>query len=189
MLPYVDDIFVVGYSQQYESVLTDLRKEFQTINLKICDRKCEIYLPSAKKNNVNRFSVPIVSPGVDILGVPIGNDSNVQSRCSKSAAAGKGLCSQLLNLNDHLNALLLLRHCHVPTLNHLARCVPPPVLHQACHIHDQLSRDIFAAILGLSALDELTWKQASLKMKLEGFGITNLTQISAAALWVRDAIR
>ena len=86
-----------GYSQQYESVLTDLRKEFQTINLKICDRKCEIYLPSAKENNVNRFSVPIVPSGVDIFGVPIGNDSYVQSRCSKSAAAGEGLCSQLLN--------------------------------------------------------------------------------------------
>ena len=181
ILAYLDDIFVVGYSQQYESVLTDLRKEFQTIYPKICDRKCEIYLPSAKENNVNRFSVPIVSSGVDILGVPIGNDSYVQSRCNKSAAAGEGLCSQLLYLNDPQSALLLLRYCHVPTLNHLARCVPPPVLHQAFHIHDQLSRDTFAAILGLSALDELTWKQASLKIKLGGFGITNLTQISAAA--------
>ena len=56
----------------------------------------------------------------------------------------------------------------------------PPVLHQAFHIHDQLSRDTFAAILGLSALDELTWKQASLNIKLGGFGITNLTPISAA---------
>ena len=124
---------MVGYSQQYESVLTNLRKEFQTINLKICDRKCEIYLPSAKENNVNRFSVPIVSSGVDILGVPIGNDSYVQSRCSKSATAGEGLCSQLLNLNDPQSALLLLPYCHVPTLNHLARCVPPSVLHQASH--------------------------------------------------------
>ena len=172
---------MVGYSQQYGSVLTDLRKEFQTIHLKICDRKCEIYLPSAKENNVNRFSVPIVSSGVDILGVPIGNDSYAQSRCSKSAAAGESLCSQLLNLNDPQSALLLLWYCHVPTLNHLARCVPPPVLHQASHIHDQLSRDTLAAILGLSALDELRWKQASRKIKLGGFGITNLTQISAAA--------
>ena len=70
----------------------------------------------------------------------------------------------------------------MPTLNHLARCVPPPVLHQASHIDDQLSRDTFAVILGLSALDELTWKQASLKIKLGGSGITNLTQISTAAL-------
>ena len=180
---------MVGYSQQYESVLTDLQKEFQTINLKICDRKCEIHLPSAKENNVNRFSVPIVLYDVDILGVPIGNDPYVQSRCNKSAAAGEGLCSQLFNLNDPRSALLLLWYCHVPTPNHLARCVPPPVLHQASHTHDQLSRDTFAAILGLSALDELTWKQASLQIKLGGFGITNLTQISAAALWVHGAIQ
>ena len=166
----------VGYSQQYESVLIDLRKEFRTINLKICDRKCEIYLPSAKENNKNRFSVLIVLSGVDIIGVPIGNGFYVQSRSSKSAAAGEGLCSQLLNLNDPQSALLLLWYCHVLTLNHLARCVPPPVLHQASHIHDQLSRDTFAAILGLSALDELTWKQAFLKIKLGGSGITNLMQ-------------
>ena len=109
--------------------------------LEICDRKCEIYLPSANEINVNRFSVPIVLSGVDIFGVPIGNDFYVQSRCSKSAAAGEGFYSQLLNLNDPQSALLLLRYRHVSTLNHLARSVPPPVLHQACHFHDQLSRD------------------------------------------------
>ena len=51
-----------------------------SVCLSVYDRKCEIYLPSAKENNVNRFSVPIVSSGVDILGMPIGNDSYVQSR-------------------------------------------------------------------------------------------------------------
>ena len=84
---------MVGYIQQHQSVLTDLRKEVQTINLKICDRKCEIYLPSAKQNNVNRFSVPIVSSDVDIIVVSIGNDFYVQSRFSKSAAAGVLNCS------------------------------------------------------------------------------------------------
>ena len=121
--------------------------------------------------------------------MPTGNDSYVQSRCIKSAAAGEGLCSQLLKLNDPQSALLLLRYCHVPTLKNLARSVPPPVLHLASRIHDQLSRDTFAAILGLSALDELTWKQASLKIKLGGFGITNLTQISAAAFVGHSAIQ
>ena len=64
------------------------------------DSVCLSVLSSAKENNVNRVSVPIVSSGVDIRGVPIGNDCYVQSRCSKSAAAGEGLCSQLLNLNN-----------------------------------------------------------------------------------------
>ena len=35
--------------------------------------------------------------------------------------------------------------------------------------------------MGSSARDKLTWKQASLKIKLGGFGTTNLTQTSAAA--------
>ena len=122
ILAYLDDSFVVGYSQQYESVLNELRKELQSINLTICDRKCEIHLPSVKESNINSYSVPVVTSGVEILGVPVGNDSYVQSRCNKTAAAGEGLCSQLLTLNDHQSALLL-RYCHVLTLNYLARCV------------------------------------------------------------------
>ena len=89
----------------------------------------------------------------------------------------------LLNLIDPQSALLtaVLSCAYTESLT---RCVAPPVLHQASYIHDQLSRGTFAAILGLSALDELTWKQASLKIKLRGFGIINLTQISAAAAFV-----
>ena len=57
----------------------------------------------------------------------------------------------------------------------------PLVLNQVSHIHNQLSRDTFASILGLSTLDELAWKQATLKIKLGSFGITTLMQISTAA--------
>ena len=53
ILAYLDDIFVVGYSQQYESVLNELRKELRSINLMICDQTCEIYLPSVKESNIN----------------------------------------------------------------------------------------------------------------------------------------
>ena len=95
ILAYLDDIFVVGYSQQYESVLNELRKELRSINLMICDRKCEIYL---QESHVNSYSVPVVTSGVEILGVPVGNDSYVQSRCNKTAAAGR---SSLFSIAHH----------------------------------------------------------------------------------------
>ena len=57
----------------------------------------------------------------------------------------------------------------------------PSVLQEASHFHDQLSRNTFAAILGLNSLDESAWQQVSLKIKLGGFGITALNQTSAAA--------
>ena len=173
----MDDIFVIGHTNQFDSLLNDLRADLKVINLKICDRKCEKYLPSFNEYDENCFSVPVVASSVKILGVPVGCDSYVQSRCIKTAATGEALCSQLLTLNDPQSALLLLRYCHVPTLNYLARCVSPTVLQEASHFHDQ----ILLLLLGLNSLDEFAWQQVSLKIKLGGFGITALNQTSAAA--------
>ena len=49
ILVYLDDIFVIGHTNQFDSLLNYLRADLKAINLKICDRKCEIYLPSFKE--------------------------------------------------------------------------------------------------------------------------------------------
>ena len=45
VLAYLDDIFVVGPSAQAENLLVELKSDLNSINLNICDRKCEFYLP------------------------------------------------------------------------------------------------------------------------------------------------
>ena len=78
VLAYLDDIFVVGPSAQAENLLVELKSDLNSINLNICDRKCEFYLPSNTSESVS--SVRVTTLGVDILGVPVGCDHYVKSR-------------------------------------------------------------------------------------------------------------
>ena len=107
----------------------------QEISLLICDRKRELYNPS---KSVTTFgAIPVVSRGTEILEV---STCYVQSACYETAQQGSALCSELVTLDCPQSALLLLRHCHVPRLNHLARCVPPNLFEGAAQFHDNLTQ-------------------------------------------------
>ena len=179
VLAYLDDIFVVGPSDQAEDLLVEMKSDLARINFNICDRKCEYYLPPNVNGNIS--SVRVTSFGVDILGVPVGCDCYVKSRCSEIASCGEELCSKLGNLSDAQGAMLLLRLCHIPRMNYLARCITPSLMEDASQIHDLLSRNTFSEILALKGIDDSVWQQACLKIKLGGFGISLLSQISPAA--------
>ena len=86
-------------------------------------------------------------------------------------------------------SLLLLKHCHVPKLNSLSRTVSPENLLPSAVIHDRLTKDCFQNILNLNPLDYKQWYQATLKVKLGGFGLTSTESICHAAYlatWARS---
>ena len=85
-------------------------------------------------------SVPVAQSGTITLGTPAGSSDFIQSHCAKAAAESLDLCLQLTELDDPQRALLLLRHCHVPKLNHLARTTQPCDLLQCAEIHDSMTR-------------------------------------------------
>ena len=91
------------------------------------------------------------------------------------------LSSALSSLEDPQAGNLLLRHCHVPRLNYLARSVPQATFQSAAQIHDDMTRNTFLNILGVSSLSEDTWNQASLPIKMGGFGLTSTMRIAPAA--------
>ena len=155
--------------------------DLDTINLNICDQKCEFYqlVPSNISESISL--VRVASLGVDILGVPVGCDCYVKCRCSEIASSGEELRSQLGTLSGVQGAMLLLRFCHIPRMNYLARCVAPSFLVEASQIHVRLSRSTFAKILALNCIDDTAWQQASLKIRSRGFGISLLSEISTAA--------
>ena len=68
VLAYLDDIFIVGPGDQAENLLAELMSDLDSINMNICNRKCEFYLPSNISESIS--SVRVASLGVDILGVP-----------------------------------------------------------------------------------------------------------------------
>ena len=45
ILAYLDDIYAVGPTQSLQDVLDDLKTSLSSVDLKICDKKCELYCP------------------------------------------------------------------------------------------------------------------------------------------------
>ena len=119
--------------------------------------------------------------GTIIFDTPIGNSDFIRSRCIDIAKSGDCLCSELVKLNDSQSSMLILRHCHAPRLNYPARQIFPVNLQAAANIHDNMTRSSFESIIGYNHLDDINWKQATLKIKFGGFGLTQISQISPAA--------
>ncbi|XP_062499650.1 uncharacterized protein LOC134176971 [Corticium candelabrum] len=178
MLAYLDDIYVVGPVNSLRNILDDLKSSLSTLHLEILDRKCELFCPSG---NVCNFPTPVTSDGTIILGTPVGKPEFVRSQCADIAKGGKELCRELALLNNRQISMLILRHCHVPRLNYLARQVFPRDLELAAVIHDKMTRSSFVDIIGFNHLNDTAWKQATLKLKNGGFGLTQIGQISHAA--------
>ena len=103
----------------------------------------------------------------------------MEPKCVEISKCGQDLCTKLTEFDDPQSSLLLLRHCHVPRINHIARSVVPSCLQIAAKIHDQLTRTTFNDILKLESIDECKWKQANLKIKHGGFGLI-LTEESSS---------
>ena len=78
-------------------------------------------------------------------------------------------------------SMLILRHCHVPRTNYLARQVFPANLEEAARIHDSMTKSTFVSIIGSNFVNDDSWRQATLKIKLGGFGLTPVSQISHAS--------
>ena len=100
-------------------------------HLRICDHKCELY---HRQGDEGKFApVPVFQQGIDVLGIPIGSDQFVSSRCIEIARSGSNLCTKLPELEDPQAAMLLLQHCHTPRLNYPASAVPPWVVWVKMH--------------------------------------------------------
>ena len=158
-------------------------RQTTSIGLEISSSKCEVFSSSSgiKLLGDQISSIPTTSTGTTILGVPIGCPSFIQSHCSSFADSGNLLCDQLVELEDPQSAMLLLRHCHVPRMTHLARSVAPKYLIEAASLHDHLTRESFSKILNCGPIPNDRWFQATLPIKNGGFGMTSITEICQIA--------
>ena len=51
--------------------------------------------------------VPLLQQGIEILGIPIGSDQFVSSRCNEIAHSGSNFCIKLPELEDSQSAMFL----------------------------------------------------------------------------------
>ena len=77
--------------------------------------------------------------------------------------------------------MLILCHCHVPKLSYLTRQIFPVDLQAAAKGHDNMTRLSFETIVRYNHLNDINWKQGTLKIKFVGFGLTQISQISPTA--------
>ena len=66
-------------------------------------------------------------------------------------------------------------------MNFLARSVTPDNMKDASTIHDEITWNTFSVILGLDAIDNKKWDQATLNVKHEGFGLRPLQEVLCPA--------
>ena len=149
--------------------------------------KCEVFRSSGNQqftqfdHEIRRINVS--SSGSELLGSPIVGidhffDNFFQTRVSKVLAAQ----SHLSELNDpQVELLHLLRSCLILCkLNHLLRTtLPDKVMHQL-HRYDEGLPHSLQTILGCYVSD-LSWKQATLSIRLVGFGLGEASRTAPAA--------
>ena len=186
VLAYLDDVFLVGPSDNVLAVFEDLKPMFHNIGLDIQDTKCESYNPSSVEME-SHTSIPITTEGISILGIPVGKEDFMSQACVTIAKHGENLCHQLLTLGTQ-EAMLLLRFCHLPRMFYLSQSVKPKSMQAAAVLHDHLSCSTFSNLLQISALTDKKWKQATLPIRYGGFGLTSLQEISTSFLCPRGLI-
>ena len=132
---YLDAVFLLGNPDKVLAAFNMLKKSFSTINLSVSKTNCEIFSPNVTP--LTGFDrIPVSHDGSIFLVIPVGTSSFVSTTCVKAAHSGDQLCDQLEKLEDQQSSMLLLRHCHIPRLDHLARSVEPTLLSEAVSIQD-----------------------------------------------------
>ena len=92
VLAYLDDLFVVGKFARTQPFISDLQSSLKDVGLLVNEKKCKLFNMT---DSVQSFgSVPVVSHGTEILGIPISCHQFVQTRCSEIANSGHALCSE-----------------------------------------------------------------------------------------------
>ena len=188
VLAYLDDVFLVGLAKHVLDAFSTLQPEFFKIGLEIQETKCEIYCSYDKEDTFSsEYTIPVSSEDIVILGTPTGKREYVARACSTIAEKGNDLCRQLVDLDNVQASMLLLRYCHTTRLNHLARETCPETLAQAATIHDKQTKSTFSCLLGNVDISGNMWKQATLPVRLGGFGMTSLNEVAPFAFVARWA--
>ena len=109
-LACLDDIFMTGQSNHVFSAFLDLKSTFNTLGLKIQDKKCEIFSPpSALNQDMSLWTgISVSQAGMMVLRIPIGTDDFITRSYIEIAESGHQLCKELTTLDDPQSAVLLL---------------------------------------------------------------------------------
>lgn len=129
-----------------------LKPSLVDIGLLLCESMCELY---HQQGGEKVEAIAVSQHGIEIMRIPVGNKEFVRSCCAKTTQSDSDLCSKLAELDEWQFAMLLLRECHVPRLNFLARSVAPALLKDSAVVHDRITLATLHDVLSQDHLAEI----------------------------------
>jgi hypothetical protein len=105
---------------------------------------------------VSQMGITVVQPdqGIKVVGAPVGADDWCKDwLLRKGEKVGESIDAiEKLGTHDHAcsvqSALLLMRYCAVPRVNHLLRGCPPSLVEEMALLHDRRIMSCFSRLLG-----------------------------------------
>ena len=122
---YLDDAVLLGPCSSVVSAFQSFEKQLSNIGLVIRRDKCEAYSPKSSPSIWPLDDIPFSAAGTCLLGSPIGRDGFIVSECLRVITKEANFLAKLCGVHNLQSALLLLRYCCLPKINHLYRAVSP----------------------------------------------------------------
>jgi hypothetical protein len=122
---YLDDVTICAPFDELKPAYDALCRAAASVGLVVNASKCKILLPAATSADpYSLYSIPVVSDGLKLLGVPLGQ----ASYCVEYVRTrGRSVCESISKLESFPNyqaRFLLCRHVYNSQLAHLSRLCP-----------------------------------------------------------------
>ena len=182
---YLDDGLIIGDTADVYQVFKLIQQHGPALGLHLNVKKNEIWWPCRSGGDPFPEDVDRVdNAGVKLLGAPIGSRDFTTDFVKKKLTALNDVSKALREVDNAQVEFGLFRGClSYNKINHLLRTCPPGLLEDALEKFDDHFQNMVADILRVGCLGEDQWEQASLPVRLSGFGV-NQTKVIAGSAFV-----
>ena len=180
---YLDDGSLGGPVQDVLSDLRLVEEEAAKLGLQLNYSKSELICDDPSSRDEMLLEAPslrcVSCAQATLLGTPIGDITSVDDSVQEKVEVLKRMGERLTSLQSH-DALTLLRHSFaIPKILYVLRTAPC-FLSSHLQSFDESLRDILMSIVNVH-LDDVSWLQASLPVRVGGIGIRRATQLAPSA--------
>ena len=180
---YLDDVSLGGPVQDVLSDLRLVEEEAAKLGLQLNYSKLELICDDPSSRDEMLLEAPslrcVSCAQATLLGTPIGDITSVDDSVQEKVEVLKRMGERLTSLQSH-DALTLLRHSFaIPKILYVLRTAPC-FLSSHLQSFDESLRDILMSIVNVH-LDDVSWLQASLPVRVGGIGIRRATQLAPSA--------
>ena len=181
---YLDDVKILGPAEDVLGAMKVFDNEIKKLNLHLNVQKSLFYSHEGIQHDRDvllNAGLIECEESIDILGTPIGQQHQVNDKCIQLAnKASEDIYKIIDTLDHHQSSLLLIRHCILPRLNHLARSVPPTHFKSAALEFDKAIRKGLTKICNLDGVTDkppnpFTSAMRHLPLSKGGLGLTSLS--------------